>query len=121
MGTLLSAAFTSSEAHTTQTHTTRQNWLEAATDGLLTIEGERFMLSLPASLRLDWLAVLRPQIINELAQLSRFRQTILRRIEELLRIELRHGIEGRHLDYLRAELACLRDWIQADSPGAEAA
>lgn len=112
MGTLLSAAFRTSETRT-ESHTPRmENWLEAAMDGLLTVEAERFMLSLPRDIQLNCLAVVRPQIINELAELRRFRNRIIKRIEELLRVDFRHGMAAGVEPRLREELARLKAWFQ---------
>lgn len=118
MGSLLGAAFRTSEERTTLANSQSQphgqiRWLDAAMDGLLTVEAERFMLSLPAGLELNCIAVLRPQIINELAELRRFRNRIVRRIDDLLKLEFRHGADGSLDSRLREELRRLKDWFAA--------
>jgi hypothetical protein len=118
MGRLLSSAFSASENNP---NTPKERWIEAAVDGLLTVEGERFMLSLPISIEPNITAILRPQIINELAELRRFKNRIIKRIEELLCSDFRHGIEAAFEIRLKEELCRLRDWLTGSEPRQEAA
>ena len=93
MGSLLRSALNTSER---ASEPPQERWLEAAVDGLLTVEGERFMLSLPLNIEPNLTAILRPQIINELAELRRVRNRVLKRIDELLRAEWRSGHHTWH-------------------------
>lgn len=91
----------------------QERWLESAVDGLLTLEGERFMLSIPMGLEPNYVAILRPQIINELAELKRFKLKLMTRLEEMLSPEYRHGLEARIEQRIREELQKLADWIRS--------
>ena len=91
----------------------QERWLEAAVDGLLTLEGERFMLSIPMEVEPNYLAILRPQIINELAELKQFKLKLMKRLEEMLSPEYLHGLEARIEQRLREELQKLVDWLKA--------
>ena len=92
-------------------------WLESAVDGLLTLEGERFMLSIPTGVEPNYLAVLRPHIINELAELKRFKRKLMNRLEEMLKPEYRLGLEARIEQRIREELQKLVDWLSTLSNG----
>lgn len=118
MGSLLRSALNTSER---ASEPPRERWLEAAVDGLLTVEGERFMLSLPLNIEPNLTAILRPQIINELAELRRVRNRVLKRIDELLRAEWRSGPEARFETRLKEELRRLGDWLAGDLLDAKAA
>ncbi|MCE2680620.1 MAG: hypothetical protein LW629_09280 [Burkholderiales bacterium] len=91
----------------------QERWLESAVDGLLTLEGERFMLSIPVELEPNYVAILRPQIINELAELTRVKIKLMKRLEEMLSPEYRHGLEARIEHRIREELQKLADWIRS--------
>ena len=116
MGTLLGSAFKSSEERTQTAVSHSEHWLDAAMDGLLTVEAERFMLSLPLEAEPNLLANLRPQIINELAELRTFRHRIIKRIDELLKPEWRMGLQTRHEARIREELARLKAFFLAADP-----
>lgn len=86
-------------------------WLDSATDGLLTTEAERFLLSLPNELEPNYLAVLRPQIINELAALVRYSRRFLNRIEELLANTFKFGLDFNLEKRIKDELRQLYNWL----------
>lgn len=121
MGSLLSTAFKSSEERANTPQTQTKHWLEAAMDGLLTVEGERFMMSLPGGIEPNWLAILRPQIINELAEIRRFRGRIINRIEELLHLDLRTHQDESIEQHLRDDLTRLKSWFMSQTDKSSAA
>jgi len=106
----------SSQPHNTNS-SFQVTWLESAGDGLLTLEGERFMMSIPRELEPNYLAILRPHIINELAELKSFKRKLLGRLEEMLSPEYRHGLEARIENRIRQELQNLSDWLMANGHG----
>lgn len=108
MGTLLGSAFKSSEERAQKAVSHSEHWLEAAMDGLLTVEAERFLLSLPLEAEPNLLANLRPQIINELAELRMFRNRVLKRIDDLLRIAARWGLDAGLEKRVTEELSRLK-------------
>ncbi len=71
------------------------------------------MLSIPMEVEPNYVAILRPQIINELAELKKFKFKLMQRLDEMLSPEYRHGLEARIEYRLREELQKLAEWIRA--------
>jgi hypothetical protein len=89
-------------------------WLESSADGLLTLEAEKFLLSLPFDYVPGTTALVYPHLINQLATYWRSKHGAQSLIERTIEVESKIFVDDdEQQQTMQMELQVLRAWLES--------
>jgi hypothetical protein len=95
-------------------------WLESSADGLLTLEAEKFLLSLPFDYVPGTTALVRPDLINQLATHWYREQDAQGLIEKMIEVESKtYADNDNQTETMQMELQVLRAWLESKTEAVE--